>query len=389
MKVALLKGNRFNSWHLELYRHLRGNPEVVMFRAESEIQRYLDEQDGARTGFGEQRIYFDTQRGNPIKRLLRTFATRYARGEPRLLPFHERLRGFDVIHTWELFTDWSLEAAVARERYGIPLAVMVWDNIPFNQEQRPYRREIKRRVIAAADCFLVHTDRSARTLAIEGVPEERIVKFPPGLDTEVFSPGKGVRAEYGASEEEFVILFVGWLLPRKGIDFLLLALHELRREPALRGRKLRLLIAGTGPGKERVAALIGRLGLDTCCTFLGSVSYDRMPGLYRSADLFVLPSIATAEWQEQFGMAIIEAMACGIPVVTTCSGAIPEITGDTAVLCQPNDFVSLTNAIKDLILVDAKRRDLAAAARTRALEQFDVRRAAQALSDAYDSIIRK
>jgi len=389
VRLALLKGNRFNAWHLELYRHLRGDPDVVMFRAESEIQRYLDEQDGGAPPFAEERIYFDTQCGNPATRLMNVLRARYAGREARIVPFHERLQAYDIIHTWELFTDWSAEAAVARQRYGIPLAVMVWDNIPFNMEHPDYRREIKRRVIAAADCFLVHTDRSLRTLAVEGVPTNRIHKFPPGIDTGLFCPGQASRGAFGVSDEEFVILFVGWLLPRKGIDFLLLALRELLSDSALATHKLRLLMAGSGPGKDRVEQLIARLGLKDACTFLGSVPYDRMPEVYRCADAFVLPSIATPEWQEQFGMAIIEAMSCGVPVVTTYSGAIPEIVGDAAVLCQPNDFLSIYAALKDLIQEPSRRADLAAAGRARAMGCFDVRRAAQTLSDIYDSLLGK
>jgi glycosyltransferase involved in cell wall biosynthesis len=96
---------------------------------------------------------------------------------------------------------------------------MVWDNIPFNFERDFERRMMKHRALRAADRFLVHTERSRRMLAIEGADERRIQHVDPGVDTDLFSPGKADRASFGLNAEDFVILFVGWLLPRKGIEF--------------------------------------------------------------------------------------------------------------------------------------------------------------------------
>jgi glycosyltransferase involved in cell wall biosynthesis len=260
---------------------------------------------------------------------------------------------------------------------------MVWDNIAFNMERNAERRRMKARAAAAADAFIVHTERSRRVLNIEGVPDERIHLIDPGVDTALFSPGPRNRAETGLHEDDFVILFVGWLLPRKGIDFLLLALRELLRDPQLKCRRFRLLAVGSGPGRDRVDALVERLGLKDHCTFAGSLSYDHMPGVFRNADLFVLPSIAMPEWQEQFGMSLIEAMACGLPVVTTYSGSIPEIAADSAVLCQPNDFVSLFESIKSLALDDSTRKALGERARKRAVACYGLDRYATALSELY------
>jgi glycosyltransferase involved in cell wall biosynthesis len=87
-------------------------------------------------------------------------------------------------------------------------------------------------------------------------------------------------------------------------------------------------------------------------------------------------------------MALIEAMACGAPVITTYSGAIPEIAGDAAVLCQPNDFVSLYEAVKSLAADAARRKEMSEAGRARALERFTLPALANALSDVYESMSR-
>ena len=386
MKLALLNGNRFNPWHFQGYKYLGGNPEITAFRAESEIQELFDELDDGSAGFRFERIYFDTQAGSPISRLVKAAQTRYLGREPRILPFYERLQGFDLLHSWELFTDWSEQALVAREKYRVPLLVMVWDNIPFNMERNPARRDLKKRVAAGADLFVVHTERSRRMLGMEGVGANRIVLINPGVDTDRFCPGPRDRSGFGLGEEDFVILFVGWFLPRKGMDYLLLALRELLQDAQCGKRRVRLLAVGSGPGKDRIDRLVDRLDLRDSCVFPGSLPYSRMPDAFRAADVFVLPSIATPEWQEQFGMSLIEAMSCSIPVVTTLSGAISEIAGDSALLCQPNDFVSILDALKRLMANPGLREDLGARGRQRALDLFTLEQFAAGLGSAYSRL---
>jgi len=389
VKIALLKGNRFNPWHLQAYPLLKDRYSVTAFRAESEIQRYYQEQDdGAPLGMNYESIAYDTEAGGVLNRLRNRVLARHRGRTPRLLPFHERLRDFDLIHTWELFPDWTEEALEAKRKYGVPVAIMVWDNIPFNMEEDPERRARKSRAVAEADLFLVHTERSRRTLLMEGVSDERIVRFAPGVDTDLFSPGPSRRTEPGIAADEFVILFVGFLLPRKGIDFLVMALRELQHDADVRGRKLRLLMVGAAPGRDRVEWLARRLGVTQACTFTGSVPYSKMPNIFRCANVFVLPSIATADWQEQFGMSLIEAMACGTPSVTTYSGAIPEIAGNGAALCQPNDFLALYETLKNLILHPERRDALGRAGRARALEEFPLQRQADALAAIYERFRR-
>jgi len=383
VKLALLKGNRFNPWHLQGFRLLPDDIEVTAFRAESEIQQYFAERDDAQPAFHIERIYFDTQKGNPVRRLGNMLAQRYANRTPRILPFAERLKDFDLIQSWEMFTDWTAEALEARTRWGIPLALMVWDNIPFNMERDPQRRALKAHTAEIADRFIVYTDRSRRMLRLEGVPEAKIRHIYPGVDIERFAPGPADRAALNLDGDEFVILFVGWLLPRKGIDYLLLALRELLNDPGLHGQRLRLLIVGSGPGRGRVEGLLDRLELRDICTFAGSLPYSRMPEVYRAVDVFVLPSIATPEWQEQFGMSLIEAMASGTPVVSTMSGAIPEIAEYTAALCQPNDFVSLYEALKNMILYPDRREELGKAGRKRAVNYFELRNHVDQLTRIY------
>jgi len=369
MRLALLKGNRFNPWHLQAYARL-DDVEVTAFRAESQIQEFFHGRDDGSLNFAFEAIYFDTQAGSILQRIPNIFKERYGNRNPRILPFADQLEGFDVIQTWELFTDWTAQALDAKERFGIPVAVMVWDNIPFNNESDAERKAMKQRAVREADRFIVHSERSRRVLHMEGVDDARITYMPPGVDSKHFSPGDSSRLDSGFSKDEFVILFVGWMLPRKGLDFLILALRELCNDPDLNDIKFRLQIVGSGPGRDRIEELIATTGVGGSCTFSGTYPYNEMPEVYRAADCFVLPSIAVPGWQEQFGMSLIEAMAVGVPCVSTKSGSIPEIVGDAGTLCQPNDFLDLFEAVKELALSNDKATSLKEVSRTRVKNHF-------------------
>lgn len=363
--------------------------EVTAFRAESEIQQYFQERGADKLSFPVESIYFDTQQGSFTSRWRNRIAERFTHREPRIVPFYERLKPFKIIQTWELFTDWSAQALEAKKHWKTPLCVMVWDNIPFNMERNPQRRELKRRMAGAADRFIVHSTRSRRTLDFEGVDPHKVVMLNPGVDTECFAPGPADRAALGLEPDDYVILFVGWLLPRKGIDFLLLALRELLHDETLRHKRIRLLVVGSGPGKDRVEKLIKRLNIEDACVFTGAVPYDRMPDAYRAANAFVLPSIATPEWQEQFGMSLLEAMSCGVPVVSTYTGAVPEIIGDAGLLCQPNDFVSLYEVLKNLALNPDRADELSHKGRERVCREFSLEQYTDALVEVYTDVLRR
>jgi len=387
VKLALLKGNRFNPYHLQAFQRLRERPEVVAFRCASETAAFPAKLRGGGRGLKTEPLYFDTEAGAPLHRLKNVLLQQCGARQPHVLPFHERLRDFDLIQSWELFTDWSAEAAEARRRWNIPLCVMVWDQVPLNMERNPARRQLKQHVATAADRFVVHTERSRDMLASQGVDAGRIVEISPGIDVDRFAPGKVDRAAFGLSEEDFVILFEGWLRPGKGIDFLLLALREMVHDPLLKHKRVRLLVVGSGPARSRLEQWVRRLDLSAHCVFAGALSYDRMPEAFRAADAFVLPNVTVPEWQEPANMALIEAMACGVPVITTHGGASAELAGKAALLCPPNDFVALHEAMKDLLLDAGKRAELGALGRLRARSKFNLPRYARALSSLYAEML--
>ena len=179
---------------------------------------------------------------------------------------------------------------------------------------------LERQAVAAADRVLVLSDFS-RSLLLEDHPlnGNRVSTVPGLVDTERFAPGDGkaaARRRLGLEVDGPLLLTVRRLEPRMGIDRLLRAL------PLLGCDDVTLVVAGTGSLAGDLPRLAAELGLAERVLFVGPVSDDsRLADWYRAADLFVLPTTA----YEGFGMATVEALASGTPVVGTAIGATPEL----------------------------------------------------------------
>lgn len=167
-----------------------------------------------------------------------------------------------------------------------------------------------------------------------------------GVDLSVFQPGD--RTE---PHTPLVVGYSGRLETYKGVDVLLRAIALLP--------DVRLLIAGEGPERMTLITLADELGVADRVTFLGHLGSD-LPAFYRDLDALVVPSMPTPGWLEQFGRVVVEAMASGVPVVASRSGALPDVVGDAGVLVQPGRAEEIAGAVKSL--TDAARwRQLRAA----------------------------
>jgi glycosyltransferase involved in cell wall biosynthesis len=176
------------------------------------------------------------------------------------------------------------------------------------------------------------------------------------------------------------VLSVGSLEPGKNRTTLLKAFAELRR----RGVEHKLVVAGQRAWKYGDDfRLAEELGLKGDVIFTGYVSPEEMPALYAAADLFVFPSL-----YEGFGLPVLEAMACGVPVVASNVSSIPEVAGDAALLVGPRDAAALCDAMERIL----KDSDLRATLRHRGLERaatFSWERAARETLAVYEEAVKK
>ena len=181
----------------------------------------------------------------------------------------------------------------------------------------------------------------------------------------------------------FSLLFCGRLNgPReqKGIDVLLKSLPLV-----VRHHDVLLNIIGTGPRLEQYRSLAEELNVSRYVNFLGFIEHEQMPQYYAQADLFVLPSR-----RESFGLVLAEAMACGLPVVATTAGAIPEVVEDgvTGILVPPDDPAALAQAITSLLSDPDKMKTMGARGKARVEKHFTWDRVAQRVIEGYRQVLR-
>ncbi len=226
-----------------------------------------------------------------------------------------------------------------------PLALET--GLAIKEQKRLYYNE--QDALAAVVRVIVTSPNTARALADYHVPEQRIGVVPPGTDP--------VPLAVGSASETPVLLCVATVTPRKGHVVLVDALSQLRNRP------WRLLCVGSlTRSPATVATLKARIAdhqLDSCIALLGEAEGKTLDRYYQGADLFVLPS-----YYEGYGMALAEALARGLPIVSTTAGAIPDtVPADAAMLVPPGDTARLTEALRQVLDNSQLRRQLAIAAR--------------------------
>jgi glycosyltransferase involved in cell wall biosynthesis len=299
----------------------------------------------------------------------------------RYLGLRAALRGADIVHAQELGYWYSMQAARLKQRIGFRLVLTVWETIPFLDAYRNVRtRAYRALTLTQTDLFLASTERARASLLLEGVPPERIRVSAPGVDTGRFSGGE----ESTPAPSATVILSAGRLVWEKGHQDVLRALALLRRREPRPSANVRLRIVGRGPEESRLRAYARELGVDDAVEFCGFIAYEQMPAAYREAACIVLASLPTWSWEEQFGMVLAEALAAGVPILASSSGAIPEVAGDAARYFSPGDWVGLAEALRERLQLG---REPAGGATAGSGERYSAESAAVRLVDAYDELL--
>ncbi len=203
------------------------------------------------------------------------------------------------------------------------------------------------------------------------VSDEKITVVYPGYDPQ-FAPIRD-RTRLAAIRERYQIpgpyaIYVGTLQPRKNLTRLLEAFVILGQQL----EQIHLVIAGKrGWLYKPLFARVQELGLDERVHFTGYVPQDDLPALISGARVFVLPSL-----YEGFGLPVVEAMACGTPVICSNVSSLPEVTGDAAILVNPHDTAQLAEALGQVLADQQLRNKLASRGLLRA-SQFSWEKSAQ------------
>lgn len=264
----------------------------------------------------------------------------------------------DVIHIDEEpynFATYHAVRAAQRVSPGSRIIFFSWQNIL--KRYPPPFAWMERYVYRMASAAIAGNAEAEANLRRKGFPK-RIDVVPQFGVPPSFQP-----MPRASNNSAFVIGYAGRLVQEKGVALLLRGLAQVQA-------KWELEILGSGPMYEALGALAQELDISGHVHFAPWVASEQMPQFYNALDLLVVPSLTRVNWKEQFGRVIMEAMACGIPVIGSSSGEIPNVLGDAGVIFPEGDAGALARAIEALLNDPPKRRLLADAGRARARALF-------------------
>lgn len=285
----------------------------------------------------------------------------------------------DVVHVdEEPYNVATWHAVRLAKQYGARALFFTWQNLfrpyppPFRWIERYCFRNVRHAIAGNAEAVEV-----LRRKGYKG-PTTVIPQF--GVDPEVFRPVE--RPEATPAPAQFRVGYVGRLVKQKGILDLLQALAGL-------GGDWQLTLVGAGPLAPVLGARAAELGVPDRVKMLGGVASSAMPGIIGGFDAVVLPSRTRPNWKEQFGRALVEAMACEVPVVGSDSGEIPNVIGDAGLIFPEGGVASLRHRLVALRDSSELRRDLGRRGRARVLERFTQARVADQTVRVYEEMLRQ
>ncbi len=243
----------------------------------------------------------------------------------------------------------AIRAALAL-RQPPKIVAFSWRNMIFPFSHWPWYKPkrivldlIQRMCLPHVDALICGSHEGPSTFASLGVtcPMHIIPQY--GIDPARYSPEGpriDIQSTYNIGNNELLVGFVGRIMPMKGLDTLLEAC-------SLCGNNVHCVVIGRGDtGWLRTVA--ERTGMTSRLTIIDGLAPADVPSAMRALDVMVLPSKTTAQWREQFGRVIIEAMACGLPVVGSSSGEIPYVIGDAGLVFPEGDAKALASCIEQM-----------------------------------------
>lgn len=275
------------------------------------------------------------------------------------------------------------QALLLRARYAPQSRLLFYSaqNI-YKQYPFPFRWFEQRAFRAAAGAYVCCTE-AGQVLQAKGYRGD-LRNIPLGVDSQAFVPVSAaertaLREEIGIGANDPVIGYLGRLHWEKGIAVLL--------EAAQKVPEAHLLLVGDGPHRAAIVAQIERAGLTQRTHLTGAINRLAVPRYLGSMDCLVVPSLTTPRWKEQFGRIIVEAFLCGIPVIGSSCGSIPEVVGETGIIVPEGDAEALGAAITTLLGDPVQQSQLSAAARKRAQQQYTWEHVAEQRLQLYRDIM--
>lgn len=262
-----------------------------------------------------------------------------------------KFRDVDLVHVqWPIPN--ALGALLLKKIYGIPYINTIHGEEVY-LSKRFHTLPILRYLVNNSSKSITNSSGTLKICLDSNLNKERLEVIPFGVDTDFFKP-----LNLDRDENIFQILAVGYLIERKGFEYLIKAMKEV----LTKHENVQLKIVGSGPLETRLNNIITDMDLNENVEIIKNVSDEELLKLYNLSDLFVLPSVVDSQGNtEGLGVVLLEAMACGLPVIGSDVGGIPDIIQnmETGLLVSGEDILGISNSIRCLIEDDNLRNMLA------------------------------
>jgi len=276
--------------------------------------------------------------------------------------------------------------------FGAKPVFYTWQNIakryppPFSWIERYVFRHAAAGVVGNAEAGEILRAKGYRGL-IREIPQMGFTpgRFVPARSDE--AARKERKRALGLDPDAFVVCYAGRLVEEKGLGSLVHAagqLHAMGITP-----RVKIVLLGTGPEQEHLLRLARSTGAEASVHFAGSVASTEVPQWFQAVDALALPSLTRANWKEQFGRVLVEAMAAGAVVIGSSSGEIPNVIGTAGMVFPEGDSAALASAIALLARDPARTTALRAAGQVRAAEHFSNQIIARKFADLFFEIAGK
>ena len=307
----------------------------------------------------------------------------------RLVQYFKRHRpGYDIVHDNQSLCYGTLKL----QKMGVPVITTIHHPITSDlrialQSAETWKLQLlirrwytflnmQKKVVQQLDNLVTVSRASRQDIATDfAIAETKLNIVHNGIDTKLFRPIPAIEPE------EFNVMATASAdAPLKGLDYLIRAISILADEIP----ELKLTVLGKLKEDGKTAKLVSQLGLENRIHFYSGLSSQEVAELYAKATCAVVPSI-----YEGFGLPAGEAMACGVPVISTDGGALPEVVGDAGITVPTRDHLALADAIRTLLADSTLRHTLAARGRARILELFSWEVAAGDMVRLYGEVVSR
>ena len=258
---------------------------------------------------------------------------------PGFFNIYKNIKNFDIIHVHNEHSFVTFFTCLINSFYKKPIVLTCHGQLRFDNYWKDlfetlYSRTVGRFIFKTVDNIAALSDSDKKYLISIGVDPGKIVIIPNAINNE-YLDYISYNTKIQEKNEEKILLYVGVLIKRKGIDYLIKSIPDI-----IKNNRLKCIIVGKGDYRQQLEILVDKLDLADNIVFTGSVSTEELYYYYNIADIFVLPSVS-----EGLPTTILEAMYFGLPVVTTDIPGIRDHFSDSAILVPPKNEKELSKAI--------------------------------------------